>query len=112
MLKINNENNQPFNGEMVAGTYDLSLEGLMNNNNRYSTEWNFYTSYFSFREEFSELYYDSAINRKNLSKVNWSINLNSKLDVVFPSINTFGFDLYRNYATQKTYYDAIKYNVW
>lgn len=111
LLKVNNENNQSFNGEMVAGMYDLSIEGLMNNNNRYSTEWNFYTGYFSFREEFSELYYDSAINRKNLSKVNWSINLNSKLDVVFPSINTFGFDLYRNYATQKAYYDAIKYNV-
>lgn len=110
LLKVSDENQQPFAGEMVASMHDISAENLLNKNG-YSNDWNFYTGYSSYNEVFSELYFDAAINYRYLSRYSWSVALRNKLNITLPVINTFGFDLYDYYYARENYYRNIKHKI-
>lgn len=110
LLKITNDDHKPFVGEMVASMHDISAESMLNNYYD-SNIWNFYTGYFSYSDEFSELYYDGQINNKYLPNYSWSIVLDQKLLINYPQINTFGFSLYDDYYVKMRYYDNIKRNI-
>lgn len=113
LLKVTDENQQPFAGEMVSSMYDLSAEYLMKNST-YAQDWRLYAGNDYYNEEFSYLMFDEAINRgEYLSRDYWKIRLSSQLNIPFPKINTFGFDLYEQYngASVRKYYEKLVYKV-
>lgn len=110
LLKITNDDQKPFVGEMIASMHDISAESMLNNYYD-SNIWNFYTGYFSYSDEFSELYYDGEINNKQLLNYSWITVLDQKLLINYPQINTFGYSLYDDYYVRKRYYDNIKRSI-
>lgn len=109
LLKVNDDNQQPFVGEMLSSMYDLSAESLMNDKG-YTNDWRLYTGYSSYREEFSYLYFDPAINNQRAHRQNWTTNLNRQLNITFPKINDFGMDLFgqRYESSKRRYYNKLK----
>lgn len=109
LLKVTDENQQPFAGEMVSSMYDLSAEYLMKNISN-SEGWRLYAGNDYYNEEFSYLNFDEAINGGgSYSRDYWKINLNRQLNILFPKINTFGFGLYEHYndSSNRKYYDKL-----
>ena len=107
LLKITNDDQKPFDGEMLASMHDISAENMLNNHHD-SNIWNFYTGYFSYSNALSELYYDTDINGKSFSYYNWNTILDPKLLLNYPQINTFGYSLYDDYYVKQRYYNSIK----
>lgn len=110
LLKITNDDQKPFDGEMLASMHDISAENMLNNHHD-SNIWNFYTGYFSYSNALSELYYDTDINGKSFSYYNWNTILDPKLLLNYPQINKFGYSLYDDYYVKQRYYNSIKSSI-
>lgn len=105
LLKIRDEEGNAFEGEMTAGLYDVSAEHLLGRDNT----WGFSTGYSFYDDHFTELYFDSKINHKWFNKKDWEINLNEKVELVLPRIQTYGLN--DNVAERLNYYQKLKRRV-
>ena|GEM_PF-3140335 len=102
LLKVHQEDGKAFEGEMMAGLYDMSTEHLLGSSNN----WFFFTGYPFYENHFTNLYVDSKINQKWFNNKDWEINLNGKLALVLPRIQTYGLD--DNFLEKMNYYERLK----